>query len=92
MSEQEKQLARVGGNVGPIVKDFCRKVLAKPVPTFTGSELRDFVVNVHGKLAPGSADRVLRMLRRAGELDYVVVNRTAGLYKVLSVSAEIKSK
>lgn len=90
MSDQDKQITRVGGKVGPIVKDFFRKRLAANKKQFTGSELRDHVVLAHGKLAPGSADRVMRMLRRAGELEYVVVNKTRGLYEAKWVSEEIK--
>ena len=50
--------------------------------TFTASALRFYVQNnVIGGVSPSSADRVLRMLRQKGLLDYTVLNRGKSIYR-----------
>ena len=50
--------------------------------TFTADQLRFYVNNnVIGKVSPSSADRVLRMLRQQGQIDYTVLNRGKSLYR-----------
>lgn len=50
-------------------------------PYFFANNLREFVqVNSGGTPAPGTTDRVLRKLRAAGEVDYIVVNRATSYY------------
>jgi hypothetical protein len=66
---------------------FVRERLANATPegaAFTADQLRNFVMNnVAGGVSPSSADRVLRTLRQAGRLDYVVLNRSKSLYKAV---------
>jgi hypothetical protein len=51
---------------------------------FTADSLRDFVMNnVEGGVSPGSSDRVLRMLRQSGQINYQVLNRGKSLYKAV---------
>ena len=51
-------------------------------PTFTATQLRFYVQNNYtGKTSPSSADRILRMLRQKGQLDYTVENRGRSIYK-----------
>ena len=51
-------------------------------PTFTATQLRFYVWNNYtGKTSPSSADRILRMLRQKGQLDYTVENRGRSIYK-----------
>ena len=53
-------------------------------PTFTADQLRFFVNNnVIDKASPSpsTADRLLRMLRQEGKLDYEVLNRRNSLYR-----------
>jgi hypothetical protein len=66
---------------------FVRACLVNATPegaAFTADQLRNFVMNnVTGGVSPSSADRVLRTLRQAGRLDYVVLNRSKSLYKAV---------
>lgn len=48
---------------------------------FSANQLRAYV-NRYASPAPGSTDRILRDLRRAGVIGYVVVNRQKSLYEV----------
>lgn len=78
--EQERQLKRVTGNIRARIEAFVAKVGAQPTPLrrFTASELHEAV-----GAAPASADRVLRVLRQEGHLNYRVIDRAASLYEVL---------
>jgi hypothetical protein len=51
-------------------------------PSFTADQLRFYVQNnYNGKTSPSSADRILRILRQKGKLDYTVENRGRSIYK-----------
>jgi hypothetical protein len=64
--------------------EFMKQRLASEDPTFTSDQLRFYVTNnVVGKVSPSSADRVLRLLRQQGVVDYYVVNRGRSLYKAV---------
>lgn len=82
--EQQAQLARVSGALAGAILRFLRARLATGRPEFYANELREYVQGAHDS-APASADRILRALRRAGNVDYVVVNRRDSLYRVLRV-------
>ena len=63
---------------------FWEQRVSSADPTFTATALRFFVQNNSmGKASPSSADRVLRMLRQSGKLDYLVLNRGLSLYKAV---------
>ena len=63
---------------------FWEQRVSSADPTFTATALRVFVQNNSmGKASPSSADRVLRMLRQSGKLDYLVLNRGLSLYKAV---------
>ncbi|HEU0180326.1 MAG TPA: hypothetical protein VFV58_39320 [Blastocatellia bacterium] len=82
MDEQQENIERVSERIGGAVKAFMRERCGQQ---FFADDLRRYVrVNV-GEVAPGSPDRILRMLRRAGELDYKVVSRSESLYEALWV-------
>jgi hypothetical protein len=81
-TEQACQIARVRSRIGEVVLTFVR---GKGVgATFHAEELS---LHVAARLvcAPGSADRILRQLRREGALSYAVENRAQSLYRVLAV-------
>lgn len=85
-AEQESELARVTSLQAQSILRFCRMRLNTD-PEFHADELRKYVAaNVAS--APGSPDRILRALRQAGKLHYVVVNRRASLYRVETVARE----
>jgi len=61
---------------------FWAQRLNSEDPTFTADQLRFYVQNNYtGKTSPSSADRILRMLRQKGRLDYTVENRGRSIYK-----------
>ena len=80
---QEDNLDRVTERIGWAVLAFCAD---KPYgQTFFADELRRFVRSKVGLVAPGSPDRILRLLRQKGKLDYFVVSRSESLYMMLWV-------
>lgn len=81
MSEQQANLTRVYDNIADVIMDFCRTHVGQ---TFTSARLRAFVTS-RMPVAPASPDRILRELRKRGEVSYVVVSRAQSLYRVLSV-------
>lgn len=78
--EQEEQLSRVRSRIGKAVMDFCNDN-----PKFHADDLRKAVIAQCGVTAPGSADRILRDLRKRGFINYVVVNRRGSLYETCPV-------
>ena len=82
--EQETQIRRVAGGLRRAIEDFVRQRAASPEPQFTAEELRDYVA-MHARAAPGSADRILRLLRLEGHLNYRVIDRSRSLYEALPV-------
>ena len=82
--EQAIELARATSAIGEYVAEFFR---ARPVGAeFHMRELTEFVTNkVRGYVAPGSPDRIMRLLRKQGVLNYEVVSRSKSLYKITAV-------
>ncbi len=86
MTEQTQQLNRVAATTSEAILEFIKGRLADPETkgAFTADQLRFYVNNnVVGGVSPSSADRVLRMLRQKGALDYVVLNRAKSLYRAV---------
>ena len=83
MSAQSTNLKRVEGRIGKLVKDFCR---AHKGEMFYGRELSAYVLQQDVMVAPGSADRILRLLRGKGEVSYEVVSRAGSCYRVTAVN------
>jgi hypothetical protein len=77
LSEQEQHLRRVTGKIGPAVLRFLR--LRGVGETFHAADLHGYV---GPSVAPASADRILREMRRQGQVDYLVENRRASLYRI----------
>jgi hypothetical protein len=78
-NQQRKQLRRCTSALGNAILDFCRVK-----KTFHMDELQRWVTSkVHS--APSSTDRVLRELRKQGQLDYEVVSRKDSLYKITAI-------
>jgi hypothetical protein len=80
---QARELSRVSGRIAEAIVGFCR---ARVGQTFHADELRRWVEAETGTAAPGSADRVLRMLRQAGRVRYVVESRAESRYRVEGVA------
>lgn len=83
-AEQAEQLARVTSRIGLTIIAFCRIVWGSESRSFHASDLHEFV-EVRAQIAPASADRVLRELRKQGHLDYEVLNRRASLYRLNAI-------
>lgn len=77
--EQRKQLARVTCAIGRAVLDFARSRVGQE---FHANDLRAYVDMASGPTAPGSADRVMRDMRRRGVLDYTLISRGQSLYRI----------
>jgi hypothetical protein len=85
-TEQTQQLKRVAATTADAVLAFIKMRLADTENNgaFTADQLRFYVNNnVSGGVSPGSADRVLRMLRQEGKLNYIVLNRGKSLYRAV---------
>ena len=77
-----EQLARVSNRIAEVVQNYCAGIKAtRGDAEFTANELRTFVA-WHAESAPGSADRILRDLRKKGVVKYTVVDRRRSLYRV----------
>lgn len=86
--EQAPQIARVQSAIGGAVLAFCRHVMSHALngdTSFRGDELRVWINKQGIDCAPASPDRILRALRRAGQLDYTIINRRQSLYRVTRV-------
>jgi hypothetical protein len=78
MREQQMRLFRVTDRIGELVVEFFNTVAIGG--TFHAEDLRLYV-DQRCKSAPGSADRVMRSLRKQGSINYTVVNRKSSLYR-----------
>jgi hypothetical protein len=76
--EQSQQLARVAGKTACVIVEFFDTLAVGQ--EFHADDLRRFVAD-RVPVAPGSPDRVMRELRRTGEICYVLVNRSKSLYR-----------
>jgi hypothetical protein len=79
-SEQDVELARVAGKIGQSVMTFLEQ--RRPGGTFHAKDLHEFV---GPGVAPASADRILRLMRQNGAVNYEIVNRRASLYRILEL-------
>lgn len=77
MSNAE-HLSRVSAKIAQAVIDYC-----KEHERFRADDLRRYVETRCKHCAPGSADRILRHMRRKGAINYVILDRRASLYMVL---------
>lgn len=84
MGEQRDQLSRVYGRIGQLVRRFCSQ-RAHAGGMFHMDELVVWL-SQQTLAAPDSPSRILRYLRGAGLVDYVVVNRRQSLYRITRVA------
>lgn len=81
---QAANLARVSDNIAHEVLWFCRNRFKGIAKTFHSYELAAHVSSMV-QCSPDSPSRILRALRLAGRVDYVVVDRARSLYRVVGV-------
>ena len=79
-NRQNENLRRVSARIGKAILAFYEN---DPNAAFHADDLRDSVREKCGKVAPASSDRVLRDLRKKGEINYEVTNRRQSLYQFL---------
>lgn len=80
MPNQYEQIDRVRNKLEPAIISF--RELHGIFREFHAQDLRDFVSSYTGRHnAPASAQRIMQLLRKAGELDYEVVSRAQSLYQ-----------
>ena len=73
-----ENLERVTGALEPHILAF----FAQTTGTFHMEDLRQFIARRKVSCAPGSPERILRDLRKRGELNYVLESRRQSLYRV----------
>ncbi len=86
MSAQRENLERVSAQIEGYILEFAAAVPLRGHCQFHVEELRQYVAD-RVKVAPASADRILRALRQQGRLNYRVVNRRASLYELTAPEA-----
>lgn len=84
--QQELNLSRVSERIQGLIMSFARDRVVTQRCAFHMTELTSFVSR-HHVIAPDSAGRVLRLLRKRGQLDYVVLQRSLSLYEITKVAA-----
>ena len=84
--EQRANLERVSNNISQIVADFCRGRFREGRSEFHMADLTNYV-SARSAIAPDSAGRILRDLRKRKVVGYTVVNRAQSLYKLTEVSS-----
>lgn len=80
---ENSNLQRVGLNLNQAIEAFWRKKLSEANARFTANELRQYVNHHNFGTAPGSADRVMRDLKKKKKINYALVNRAKSLYEAL---------
>ncbi len=83
MTTQAVNIQRVRANIASLVSAFIAERL-RTNPVFFISELYEYV-SQNASVAPASSDRILRLLKREGAIDYEVISRAKSQYRVLSV-------
>jgi hypothetical protein len=83
MTPSHPELKAVGARISEAIQLFYDNRMKFNSPFFHADDLRVFVETVVGKSAPGSADRILREMRRDNKVNYSVVDRAKSLYKLL---------
>jgi hypothetical protein len=77
LDTQHAHLQRVSDRIAGAVIRFCAEH-----QQFHLQQLEDFVAGQVEHVTPGSAGRILRDLRRRGQLDYRVLSRRESLYEI----------
>lgn len=81
-SRQEIELKRVKSKTSDWIKQFFDA--HQLGEQFHAEDLHNFV-KAKANVAPASADRIMRDMKRSGEINYEVVNRSQSLYRKLAL-------
>ena len=85
MNEQTANITRVSASIAPHICHFLDERLNQE---FHADDLRQYV-SERTMIAPGSADRILRLLRKKGIVNYTVKDRSKSLYVSLPVRGQL---
>jgi hypothetical protein len=85
MTAQQQNLGRVRQKIDGVVVEFLEQLLDDGFSDFRMDDLHAFVTKRGYDVAPDSPGRVLRALRRIGEVDYWIVRRSDSLYRLVHV-------
>ena len=80
--KQNSNLTRVSSRIGPAIIKFYRRNIGND---FHALDLHASVERQCGSVAPASSDRILRLLRTRGLVNYTVKDRGQSLYTFLPV-------
>jgi hypothetical protein len=83
---QGAELDRVSARIGAVVMQFAKETLADYQGHFRMGDLLGYVAE-RISVSPDSPSRILRDLRRKGELDYVVTDRAGSAYRIVMVKS-----
>ena len=76
------QLERASVRMARHILDFFEERIQKHQRIFHGEDLREYVER-KVQCAPGSPDRIMRDLKKAGKLDYQVTSRQGSEYLIM---------
>ena len=82
VTEQGEQLERVKGRIEKAIAEFFRYRTTNGALEFHADDLRDWVADRVGTVAPDSPGRIMRIMRRQQSINYEVSNRARSLYEV----------
>ena len=77
-NDDPDERARVYGKIAPLIMAYYNENTGR---AFHAEDLRRYVLQHAPEIAPGSPDRILRLLRQEGRLYYVVIDRGNSLYQ-----------
>lgn len=78
---QTAELSRISNNIRGHILAFGKERLAAGQPQFFMQDLHEYIRR-NASVAPASPDRILRQLRKDGEINYRVVSRSASHYEL----------
>lgn len=79
---QPRELARVWGSLARMVLAWLRERQIRDQGEFHLWELETYVMTHVVSTTPGSAGRIMRLLRSEGLIDYVVLHRSKSFYRI----------
>lgn len=86
-----EHLDRVASRIGEVIVAFWRERVKSEEPQFHARELLERVVEEAGiSCSPDSPSRILRLLKRAGRVNYELVSRADSLYRAVPVRAQLE--
>ena len=81
------QITNTSSRIGEIVRRFfAERIFAQKLEFHLGDLHKYVSRRLGGKVAPGSPDRVMRMLRKQGMLNYEVLSRASSKYLAMGVT------